>query len=362
MDGDEVPVIHSNLGSGSDVTLGRRLSGQSNLWCYGSQEKADFGLSLDEALEMLHSPNSTGLPNSDVLMPSIGGRKILQRATDDWVIDFGDVREIAVVAGYELPFERVKKTIYLQRAIHREPRQKQFWWLHARPSPEYRKVLKSLPRYLVTPASSKHRVFVWRDASVLVDHAAIVFGRDDDFFFGVMHSRVHENWARAPGIGTQVRERESGFRYTPKSCFEPFPFPQPSQEQRDAIAEAVRELDRLRTNWLNPPEWTREEVLEFPGSVDGRWARYVSHPNLLGIGTVRYPRLVPKDDACAKKLAKRTLTNLYNERPTWLDLAHQRLDEAVVAAYGWDVGLTDDDLLAKLLELNLERAACEGNS
>lgn len=76
-------------------------------------------------------------------------------------------------------------------------------------------------------------------------------------------------------------------------------------------------------------------------------------------GTVRYPRVVAKDEECAKKLKKRTLTNLYNERPTWLDLAHRKLDEAVFAADGWEPDLSDDDLLAKLLELNLERAAAE---
>jgi hypothetical protein len=54
------------------------------------------------------------------------------------------------------------------------------------------------------------------------------------------------------------------------------------------------------------------------------------------------------------------LTNLYNERPTWLDLAHRRLDAAVFAAYNWDPALTDDQLLEKLLALNLERAAAEG--
>ena len=53
----------------------------------------------------------------------------------------------------------------------------------------------------------------------------------------------------------------------------------------------------------------------------------------------------------------RTLTNLYNERPTWLDNAHRKLDEAVFAAYGWPADLSDDDILARLLALNLERAA-----
>ena len=33
------------------------------------------------------------------------------------------------------------------------------------------------------------------------------------------------------------------------------------------------------------------------------------------------------------RLKKRTLTNLYNERPTWLKLAHEALDRAVLSAY-----------------------------
>ena len=65
---------------------------------------------------------------------------------------------------------------------------------------------------------------------------------------------------------------------------------------------------------------------------------------------------MPKDDECAKQLKKRTLTNLYNERPTWLDLAHQKLDEAVFAAYGWPLDLGDGQILEHLLALNLVRA------
>src|SRR5450759_2916996 len=63
--------------------------------------------------------------------------------------------------------------------------------------------------------------------------------------------RVHETWARC--MGTQLREVESGFRYTPTSTFDTFPFPHPSEAQREAIAEAARDLDRLRNSWLNPP-------------------------------------------------------------------------------------------------------------
>ena len=129
--------------------------------------------------------------------------------------------------------------------------------------------------------------------------------------------------------------------------------------EQAGIAEATNRLCRLRDNWLNPPEWTRQEVLEFPGSMDGPWARYFHDPDSRGIGTVRYPRLVPKDQECATALASRTLTNLYNERPTWLALAHQKLDRAVFAAYGWQPGMSDEEILGRLLELNLERAGKE---
>jgi hypothetical protein len=97
-------------------------------------------------------------------------------------------------------------------------------------------------------------------------------------------------------------------------------------------------------------------VLTFPGSIDGPWKRYVTDPDGRGIGTVRYPRVVPTGPDTAALLKKRTLTNLYNERPAWLANAHRALDEAVAAAYGWPADLSDDELLARLLELNLSRA------
>jgi hypothetical protein len=120
-------------------------------------------------------------------------------------------------------------------------------------------------------------------------------------------------------------------------------------------------LDDLRERWLNPPEWVREETLEFPGSVDGPWRRHIATANADGIGTVRYARLVPNgvEDA---KLAKRTLTNLYNETPAGLRQAHGELDAAVAAAYrdavgdpAWQPGIADDGVLALLLALQRRR-------
>jgi len=313
-----------------------------------------FDISEAAALEMAKSPNPHGKPNSDVLRPRLTARDILQRGDVGWIIDFGCDGQPNEAASFEMPWEYLERFVKPERLKNRRKRLATHWWLHGECRPGLRRALTGRSRFIVTPEVSKHRIFVWLDDVYLADHQTRAFARDDDYFFGVLHSRTHEVWARAKG--TQLREVESGFRYTPTTCFETFPFPEPTPAQEEAIAEAARELDALRQRWLNPPEWTREEVLEFPGSAGGPWARYVHDADEHGVGTVRYPRVVARDDARAAELAKRTLTNLYNQRPAWLDLAHRKLDAAVSAAYGWEVDLADEEILARLLALNLQRA------
>ena len=138
----------------------------------------------------------------------------------------------------------------------------------------------------------------------------------------------------------------------PTTTLETFPFPWPlntpdtarTSEQRghrDAIGEAARALDEARRRWLNPPEWVREEPDVLP-----------SLP----------ARLLPVDEDAAKQLRKRTLTNLYNARPTWLANLHANLDAAVFAAYGWPETLDDGALLERLLDLNFARDRASGRS
>ena len=227
------------------------------------------------------------------------------------------------------------------------------WWLLGETLPAFRNAVSKLYRYIGTARVAKHRIFVWLDSVVLPDSKVIAIAFDDDFHFGVLHSRIHQLWTLMQ-CGWHGKGNDA--TYNPNTCFLTFPFPEPTDTQREAIAAAAKELDTLRNNWLNPPEWTRTEVLEFPGSVDGPWKRYVTAPNLVGIGTVKYPRLVAKDAKSLGELKDRTLTKLYNVPPTWLANAHRKLDAAVFAAYGWPSTLTDDELLAKLLELNLTRS------
>jgi type II restriction/modification system DNA methylase subunit YeeA len=354
LDSKPVATINSQLASSAAVADAATLAENAKLGFIGVAQKAPFDISFERAREWLDALNPHRRPNSDVLRPICNAQDITRRSRGIWNIDFGLGMPVEEAAKYGLPFEWVKKVVGPLRTNHREARQTKLWWLFARPCPDMRLALGPHKRFLATPRVSKHRVFAWLDPGILCDSAVVAFARSDDYFFGVLHSRAHEVWARAQG--TQVRERESGFRYTPSTCFETFPFPKATPEKQAAIAAPAKELDELRSNWLNPPEWTKTETLEFPGSVDGPWKRYIHDPDARGIGTVRYPRIVPSYAHFAIQLKPRTLTNLYNEMPTWLANAHRKLDEAVFAAYGWSPDLTDDDLLAKLLELNLSRA------
>jgi type II restriction/modification system DNA methylase subunit YeeA len=354
LNGGAVAAINPNLTTNADTTSAKRLAANQDIAYIGTKKAGPFNIEIETAIEWLRLPNPHGKPNSDVLKPWINGSAIVQRTEAQWIIDPGTSMSQEDFACYEVPYQHSLEHVKPQRDENKRAVRRDRWWLHAETCPAMRRAVVSRRRYLATPRVSKFRIFVWAEPVVICDDGVFVFAQDADWFMAILHSRVHEVWARAQG--TQVRERESGFRYTPTTCFENFPLPQLASSQEVAISAAAKELDDLRCRWLNPPEWTETQVLEFPGSVDGPWARYVVEPDARGIGTVRWPRIVPKDADCAASLKKRTLTNLYNQRPAWLDLAHKKLDAAVFAAYGWDPSMSDEELLERLLRLNLQRA------
>jgi type II restriction/modification system DNA methylase subunit YeeA len=190
-------------------------------------------------------------------------------------------------------------------------------------------------------------VFIWLGTAIVPDHKLQAIARDDDITFGILLSRWHLRWSLALGSWHGVGNDP---RYTITTTFGTFPFPEgltpniPAQDFADdqrakKIARAAKRLDQLRQAWLNPPDLIRIEPEVVPGYPD---------------------RILPNDTVAAVTLRERTLTNLYNQRPQWLIDAHRDLDAAVAAAYGWPADISEEDALAKLLELNLERAAANG--
>jgi type II restriction/modification system DNA methylase subunit YeeA len=279
----------------------------------GDTKGGAFDIPGELAREWLALPlNPNGRPNSDVVRPWANGLDITRRPRDMWIIDFGVDMTEEQAALYEAPFQYALAMVKPEREQNRRAAYRDRWWIHVEPRPAMRSALQGLDRFVATPRVAKHRTFVWLRASVLADSRLFVIARDDDYTFGVLQSKIHEAWslrtASWHGVGNDPV-------YNVSTCLETFPFPRASEEHRSTISAAAAELERLRFAWLNP------------------------------------------EGASAAELKRRTLTNLYNDRPTWLTNAHAALDAAVAEAYGWPADLSDDELLRRLLDLNHVRAA-----
>ena len=313
LDGQTVSTINSNLTAGVDLTKAKKLKENAGVSFIGDMKKGKFEIDATTASTMLSAiGNPNGRGNAEVLRRWVNALDITGHPRDMWIIDFDmNISEVDA-SQYEVPFEYVKQHVKPFRDTVKNPLERRRWWFHGRAAPDFRHAVTNLEKYIATPRVSKHRLFVYLPVDVLPDGAIVAIAKDDDYSFGVLHSNVHELWAR--GTGTQLREAESGFRYSHTATFETFPLPQPTGEQREAIGEAAKKLNELREGWLNP------------------------------------------EGAAESELKKRTLTNLYNARPTWLQLAHEQLDKVVFDAYGWPDDLADPEILERLLTLNLERA------
>ena len=366
LDGVVVSKINSDLSSGADLTTANVLP--ENQWAayYTTVKAGPFDIAGDLARKWLALPNPSGNSNADVVKPWANGKGVIERPKDKWIIDFGTDMSVDDAALYEAPFKYVVETVKPLRDDNPRASYKKHWWLLAEPIPQLRTALAGLPRYLVVLGTAKHRIFTWMHKSVLPDHALIAFARADDTIFGILQSRFHIIWSLR--LGTALDDRP---RYTPTTSFDTFPFPSgltpadtsskaveataaaalipgglsgAAATAATAIAGAAKRLYELRENWVNPPEWV------------------VSEPDItpLGMAASPYPARIKPRSGHEDELAKRTMTKLYNERPAWLVGAHEKVDMAVAAAYGWTdytPAMTDGEIFTRLLALNLKRVA-----
>lgn len=324
----------------ADLTRAAPLAENSGTAFSGITKKGAFDLEGVYARRLLKEVgNPNGRPTADVLFPWKNGEAVVGRDPDKWIIHFGEQSE-AEASLYPAPFAVVVSEVKPARMKTNAKGERENWWKLARRAPDMFTATGTLDRFIVTPEVSKHRVFAWLGRGTVPDKNLVVVARDDFTTFGVLHSRPHELWALR--MGTSLEDRP---RYTSSTTFRTFPFPEgltPNIPSADyaadpravRIADAARKLVEARDRWLNPTEWTERVPEIVPGYPD---------------------RIIAKAGHEAD-LKKRTLTNLYNERPTWLANLHRALDEAVASAYGWEWPLTDDEILKRLFALNQVRS------
>lgn len=349
---DDLPVntINSDLTSDVDITTSTSLSANQELAFIGTQKGGSFDIDEATAKTMLNSINNSGKNNADVIKPWVNGSDIVRRPRNLWIVDFGAHMPIEDAQKYEKPFHYVQENVFPSRKDLRRKNHRIYWWIHAESRPGMRDVLSKYKRYIITPRVAKYRIFAWMDIQTIPDSATVAIAREDDYFFGMLHSKLHEVWSLR--MGTWLGKGNDP-RYTPTTTFETFPFPwSPGAEDTDhaaykRISQAAKTLHEERDAWLNP---ISEDDESLPPQRGGRFRG---------------------------GLKDRTLTNLYNALQVFrgldsmkikasagdfaprLDVLHRELDEAVCDAYGWDYAVLDDeeDILRRLLALNLERAA-----
>jgi type II restriction/modification system DNA methylase subunit YeeA len=206
LDGSAVESISSDLTGVTanqtlDLTRAGPLPENKDVAFQGVIKTGAFDIPAALAREWLSAPlNPNGRPNADVLKPFLNGSDLTKRAPDRWVIDFPIGIAETDAAAYELPFSYAEQKIKGKREGKREKKATAHWWLHQRPRPEMRRALAGLNRCIVTPRVARHSVFVWMPTTVLADSRLVVFARDDDTTFGILHSRFHSQWAIRKGM------------------------------------------------------------------------------------------------------------------------------------------------------------------
>jgi hypothetical protein len=322
-------MIHADLTIGPNTTLAVPLEANEGLSCPGVKlHGAGFIVTVEKAREL----DLGKIPGLDRHIREYrNGRDITSRPRGVMVIDlFGltaeEVRE-RFPAVYQYVLDHVKQEREGKRGSSKDSQEyASRWWLFGKTRSAFRPALKGLRRYIATPETAKHRFFVFLDASVLPDNMLVNIASSDAYVLGVLSSRIHVAWALAAGGTLEDRPR-----YNKTRCFEPFPFPDASEPQRERIRFLGEQLDAHRKHRQEAhASLTMTEMYNVLGEL--RTGKPLS--------------------ATSHLIHDRGLVSVLRD-------LHDDLDRAVTEAYGWPPDLAVEDILFRLVELNIARAAEE---
>lgn len=258
--------------------------------------------------------------HSAITQPLRSGKDVTDHPRPIWVIDFGLLSE-AEAKQYPLLYDLVRDRVKPNRHGNSYAAN---WWQFARPRQNWRALRKGLRRYLITPETSKHRIFTFVDATVAASHSLVCVGLDDAYALGVLSSAFHATWALAAGSRLGI---DATPRYNKSSCFEPFPFPDPPGALRKRIASVAEKIYAHREAAL-----TRSEKV-------GMTIMY----NV--VDKLRSGAELSKGEREAHQIAAcGTLRDLHDE-----------LDRLVAEAYGWPWPEPPSTLLDRLVALHDRR-------
>lgn len=331
--------INPDLTLGTDVTAAEALRANERLCSPGVKLHGDGFIVTRAEAKQLGLGRRPGL--EAFIREYRNGRDLTAHPRDVLVIDlFGltanEVREHFPEIYQHLKSEVKEKIVirgdgrndHVGRDWNNRETYKSNWWIFGEPRTELRSALKNVKRYIATPVTQKHRIFSFLDASILPDDALIAFALDTAEHLAVLSSSIHVAWALATGGWLGVG---NDARYLKSRCYDPFPFPSLDGALKAGLREAGERLDAFRK------------------------ARQAEHPDLTltGIYNVREALRAGRDLTAEEVRIK--------DEGLVLILAelHAEVDALTLQAYGWPEGLSDEQVVERVVALNVARAAEE---
>ena len=313
-------VINANLTLGPDVSKAVPL--KANLG------KAFEGVKLHGAGFIVTPEQARDLGRGTVpgleqhIRPYRNGRDIAGVARGVMVIDLYGLTAEEVQRRYPKVYQWLLERVKPERDKNRDKAIRENWWLFGRQRSEMRTALQGLPRYIATLETARRRYFVFLDAEILPDNKLVLIGSADAYMLGVLSSRIHEIWALATGARLGVGNDPV---YNKSTCFDAFPFPAATEEQKARIRDLAEKLDAHRK------------------------ARQALHPKL----TLTDMYAVLEQVRYGVNLSLKERRTSEQADIASLQALHDALDAAVADAYGWPVTPQRNEILSRILELNL---------
>jgi hypothetical protein len=242
------------------------------------------------------------------------------------VIDLFGLHSDQVRQRFPEVYQHLLQTVKAERDLNNRASYREVWWVFGEPRRELRPALEGLAQYIVTPVTQKHRIFTFLSSSIIPDDALICVASESPFVLGVLSSRIHLVWGFASGGTLEDRPR-----YLKSACFDPFPFPDCSDELKARIRAVAEELDAHRK------------------------ARQAEHRGLTLTQMYNVLEKLKAGEALSaedERIKDRGLVLILKE-------LHERLDALVFEAYGWPATLPDGEIPERLVALNKQRAAEE---
>ncbi|ALC15834.1 hypothetical protein DSOUD_1048 [Desulfuromonas soudanensis] len=349
-------VLHADLTTGANVAASVQLSANADLCAMGIKLHGEgFLVTVEEAKRL----GLGRIPNLEKhICPYRNGRDLAQSPRGLMVIDLFGLSVDEVRKFYPEVFQWVLERVKPERDQNNRASYKEKWWIFGEPRKDLRPALMGLDRYIATVRTAKHRIFQFLPPEVLSESKIVITASDEAFLLGVLSSKIHICWAIAAG-GWLGIGNDATYNHT--DCFNKFPFPAASDEQKQTIRALAEQLDahRKRQQALHPDltltgmynvleklreiEKCRGGIYDALGATETTPGTTETTPGAMN----RAPTIILT--AKEKTIHEQGLVAILKQ-------LHDELDAAVFAAYGWPATLSDAEILEKVVALNRERA------